>query len=386
MSAAWVSSQVGTVIDVQGVSGGASVDRIEIPQGKWSVNRAEATFVVWVKVKTFANYDNIFAGGTRFNARPYLYQTPDSEWAVGLGSTAGTGGLNTVSIVSSAQDYLITIDNKFHQIVVTADMANSDSRLYVDGLLDEVDTYCNGLIDFGSSSLFVGGPDSTNNGSDFEFSQLLIYDRVLTHSEIQQLYIDSSALFRRKAQYFLSSESVSGDPTITPSAQTLILTQPAPTISIVQNVTVTPSVQSLTLTQPTPSISIIENATVTPSAQSLTLTLPAPTIDITGNVTVTPAAQSLTLVQPAPTVDITGSATVTPSEQTLTLTQPAPTVTIVQSVTVTPAVQSLTLTQQTPSINMGGILENSFELTLFIDQEKSFDLAIDQDIEFIMEF
>jgi len=250
----------------------------------------------------------------------------------------------------------------------------------------------------------------------------------------------------------------SGDPTITPAAQSLTLTQPAPTISIVQNVTVTPSAQSLTLTQPTPSISIIENATATPSAQSLTLTLPAPTIDITGNVTVTPAAQSLTLVQPAPTVDITGSATVTPStqtltlslpaptisivnnatvtpatqtltltpnapiisiiedvtispaaqsltlslpaptidiisgttvtpsEQTLTLTQPAPTVTIVQSVTVTPAVQSLTLTQQTPSINMGGILENSFELTLFIDQEKSFDLAIDQDIEFIMEF
>ncbi len=306
-------------------------------------------------------------------------------------------------------------------------------RSYINGTQDDIDSAV--YSDVGTSTEEVVLGWSYNNGYALNgrIQNAYIWDRALSPSEIQQLYVDPHAPFRRKQQYFLNSEPATGDVTVLPDAQTLTLTLPAPTIDIIGSVTVSPAAQSLTLTQPAPTIDISGNITLTPAAQSLTLTQPSPTIsiinnatvtpatqvlsltqqtptisiiedvtvspaaqsltlaqpvltvDISSDVTVTPAAQTLTLTQPAPTVDIVQGITVTPSALSLTLTQPAPVIDIVQSVTVTPAAQTLTLIQQAPVVDTGVELENSVNFTLSIDTSRSETLFIDQEKTFTME-
>jgi hypothetical protein len=133
--------------------------------------------------------------------------------------------------------------------------------------------------------------------------------------------------------------------TVTPSALTLTLAQPVPTIDT-GDVTVTPNVQALTLTQP--ALIIIGDVIVTPSTQTLTLSEQSPVI--IGDVIITPSEQALTLSLPVPVIDITGDIVIMPSVQTLALAQEAPSV--IGDVAITPSEQALSLALETPVISI----------------------------------
>lgn len=86
------------------------------------------------------------------------------------------------------------------------------------------------------------------------------------------------------------------------------------------SVTVTPSAQTLTLTQQ--SVTVSGEANVLPSAQSLAVALQSPTVS--GDASVSVTAQSISLSQHAPTISTGGEITVNVSAFSLSLGQNTP--------------------------------------------------------------
>ena len=154
-----------------------------------------------------------------------------------------------------------------------------------------------------------------------------------------------------------------GDPTITPSALSLTLVQPTPTIDLISNPTITPSSLALNLTQQTPTVGVFTSITVTPSSLGLTATEIDPTINIISNQTILPSALSLTLTQPTLTLDIISDAIITPNSLSLTLAQLTPTIDLnldfgqsksidFNNGIITTATMTVTFTGNTPSLLM----------------------------------
>ncbi len=151
--------------------------------------------------------------------------------------------------------------------------------------------------------------------------------------------------------------------TVTPSTQTLTLTQPTPNLAYDYNFDV--AAQALTLTQQTPTITW--DSSVSPAVQALVLTLQEPTLSI-GPI-ISPSAFALSLTLPEPTTTLSSS--VSPIALALALTLPAPTIdssttfepstlelitslnspTVSGTALVTPSAQALTLLQKTPTVS-----------------------------------
>ncbi len=284
----------------------------------------------------------------------------------GNGGFPGNGSRLRWSIPSADTWYHVTVTKQ-----------GTSGKLYVNGSLELSQTVAGTLYTAPNTFPFTIGAGYRFTDSDHfdgKMAHITLYTRAINLSEVRQIYRDPHALFRKRVPYFFSGAtgdktvslavqsltlslpaptiSIVEDKTVTPAVQSLTLSQSAPSISIVENKTVTPAAQSLTLTQPAPTISIVEDKTVSPSAQSLTLTQPAPTISIIENVTVSPGVQALTLSQPAPTINVSGDKTATPAAQILTLSQPALTISIVEDKTVSPSAQSLTLSLPAPTISI----------------------------------
>ncbi|HEC64123.1 MAG TPA: hypothetical protein ENI23_02385 [bacterium] len=155
------------------------------------------------------------------------------------------------------------------------------------------------------------------------------------------------------AIYALYSGAI--DETVTPSTQTLSLTQQTPTL--VYDYALDVNTQTLTLTAPAPAILI--GPVITPSTFALTTSLKAPTVS--GTALVTPSTSTLTTSLKSPTVS--GTANVSPTALALSLASPAPTVS--GTALITPSALSLTLSLKMPtSGSLIKIEPNALELNL----------------------
>lgn len=115
---------------------------------------------------------------------------------------------------------------------------------------------------------------------------------------------------------YIDAQSAGGSVTVTPSALSLTLSQPA--LTVITDRVIALSALSLTLSQP--SLTVITDRVIPLAAQALTLSQPALTVVTNGGVTVNLSVQSLSLSQPSLTVIITNpSVTIQISTQSLTL-------------------------------------------------------------------
>jgi SOS-response transcriptional repressor LexA len=131
--------------------------------------------------------------------------------------------------------------------------------------------------------------------------------------------------------------------------QSVVFSQPSPTISTVRNTTISPSVQALTTTQPSPTITAEQNISISPSVQTMTASLGEPVV---GGITLTtPDVQSLSISLPSPTISTVQNVTISPDVQSLVAVQPTPTITAEESVIISLAAQVLTSSLASPSVD-----------------------------------
>jgi hypothetical protein len=108
------------------------------------------------------------------------------EWMIySVGTTlqlATTGGGSRIPTTITA--------NEWHQIVFTGDSSRYD--LYVDGVQRTGETRA---LDF-SDDIEIGRQDGNGNYVVGYIDHILLYDRILTASEVQQLYIKPFCMFK----------------------------------------------------------------------------------------------------------------------------------------------------------------------------------------------
>ena len=256
-------------------------------------------------------YTNIF-GVTYTNSD----STPNYPFQVATRGSNNLGGWYSLNLSGGSQistDIVPAAGDK-HFIVLT--IGNGYQALYIDGVYQgsNTDTV---IAEYTSNSSVIIGHPSFNARSAACITDICgFYNRVLTPTEIWNLFTSPYQFITRPevGVYCVSSSGA----TVTPSAQSLSLTLPTPTLSA--GAVESPSALSASLTLPTPAVA--GNANFNAPALSLSLALPAPTE--TAGAIVTPSALSLSSTIQS-TTEQAGAIT-TPSAQALSLTLPAPTV------------------------------------------------------------
>jgi len=150
---------------------------------------------IWIKPSgtkdANARLFSIFHSGTQDDIRIFSASGTDLGWTMDDGDASGT--INTT----------IT-DDVWHHIVGTHD--GSRQKLYVDGVLigDTAKTFnyagLGGLTVIGTRTTSSGPSSSAQYGGDY--GSVAVYDKALTHDEVQQLYVDDLAPFRKKRLSF----------------------------------------------------------------------------------------------------------------------------------------------------------------------------------------
>ncbi len=216
----------------------------------------------------------------------------------------------------------------------------------------------------GVDTLWVGFTDDKLYLQSGQFTSTLKTSEAVGGVDAWPIGIDSND--------FNARVGFSPDATVTPAEQALVLALPVPTISIVSNPTITPSAITMTLAQP----ALVPTNITLPSEQALVLAVFAPTLDIFPTTTVLPAALALTLALPVPSY-LTPDALVAPAEQSLALAVLAPTLAIINNPTVTPAPLAITAVLRTPNVSFDETHTMSSELVLTLAQPVPF-VGIDE--------
>ena len=395
----------------QSITADGTNDAIDLGSEVDAIGTSDFTIVAWVKMSKSAPDETIVAAGNTAAGDLLIYKASTNGYRVL--SSGGSG----ISMLST--DY---IADEWVQVVVRRE--GSTAKLYLNADQKAQDTSASD--DITSTDWWIHAASGTVRDASSPIGDICYYNRALTQSEIQQLYVDQSALFRRKPQVYYSSIEDSGNIILEPDAQTLTLSQPSPTITIDDGISL--SAQSLTLAQPALAVDLVSNvsiklndlvltlaqpeldaitainAIVEPDAQTLTLDQPSPTITIDDGISLSAqtltldqpsptitiddgislSAQSLTLSQPALAVDLVSNVSLELSAQSLTLSQPAPVLSL--STTYLASAQNLTLTLQEPDISTTIVSGDIVDFTLYIDQERDFTSYIDQERTFNLEF
>lgn len=136
----------------------------------------------------------------------------DTSWTLGYQNAANNlvwfiihNGTSSGSVITTT-----AIDNsKWWHLVGVYDGANV--RIYVDGAEDKIPTAITGNIKNTTEPIMFGNYSNlSNDAHEGSFQNVLIYNRALSLSEIREVYIDGSALFRKKEIFHCAAPVVGG--------------------------------------------------------------------------------------------------------------------------------------------------------------------------------
>lgn len=148
-----------------------------------SVQEGSRTNEAWVKAYQLSNWHGIFSCGTNFSNGFGLQMGPEQGIAA-----QGSGNYLRTSWTP--------VTHRWYHIIATHDHITNENRLYVDGKLENSATY-NINYQVGVHQR-IGVFYSAQNSLNFigEMSQLRLYDRALTQSEVESNYIATAPRYR----------------------------------------------------------------------------------------------------------------------------------------------------------------------------------------------
>ena len=189
----WVTSEKGLALDFDG-----SDDLVNVGDNSDLQITANITLSAWIKASTQNNMGIAGKYASSSGKRGYLIATnqSDSNQKITWYYQRAAGSYNAGDALTSSSDVL---DNNWHFVLCTFTPSVS-AKIYIDGELDATDTASIQSAIANNSARFEIA--THNEGTAFCFngniSNVSIYNRALRPDEIQTLYVDSLAPFRRK--------------------------------------------------------------------------------------------------------------------------------------------------------------------------------------------
>ena len=153
-------------------------------------NNTSGSISFWIKGDTsLLTSDNTVMDQIRRNGANKGFQiTCDADMRFQYYNPSASGSVN-----SDSQDLS---DEKWHHVVLTIDFSNNQQRFYIDGVANTQYTRTSSTTDTATDNLVLGHPSGSATDNEFRggIKQLLIYDDVLTQSEVTTLYNSGSVL------------------------------------------------------------------------------------------------------------------------------------------------------------------------------------------------
>ncbi|MDY6978300.1 MAG: LamG domain-containing protein [Pseudomonadota bacterium] len=162
-------------------------DYVDIPNLSDTLN-GTASLAFWIRTSQTGNNTAWQAPG--ITGVEQSGGTDDIFW--GWIDASGRIGI-TVGNDNNAKSSTTINDNIWHHVVLTRNASNGEYKIYIDGTLDASGTIATGTIGNNYSSL--GRIEDTGGSPEYfqgELDEILIFDSVLTDSEVQQGYTNQS--------------------------------------------------------------------------------------------------------------------------------------------------------------------------------------------------
>lgn len=188
----WNVGKFGPCLAFDGVE-----DYVNIPKRTTLAGKSQATISVWIY-------------SVSFSTAPYVYcEATSTSGYARLGIRISTGGIIYVYWIDSANDPSGDCGTftsatalsllKWYHVVVVFDSVSDYHSIYINGVLDKLQNTA--ALALGTSVtcgiriglLPVGGTSNFNGKID----NVMVFDRALSGTEIQQLYLDPFSMFRR---------------------------------------------------------------------------------------------------------------------------------------------------------------------------------------------
>lgn len=249
----------------------------------------------------------------------------------------------------------------------------------------------NGILKISSER---GG--TLNYSTDGLWKYFYIYNRVLSPSEIQSLYIAPYQMIaaRRRIQIYNIGAGGATNVTVNATKSVVSITALSPTVTAIKNVIVSPSAASVTIraisptvatsstqdvtvnatvstvkvTALSPTVTAVKNVTVSVTPVSITIKALSPVVDVAGNVTVNASLSRISITSPAVTVTTTSNATVNVSPARISINAISPTVSVVANRTVNVTVSTITIRAISPTVSAQGAASNAGDVILLSSQ------------------
>jgi len=196
-NALWTPGKFGSALSFDG--SGDYVDTADIS----AIELANVTFSFWGKVNNIAEDHDFITKGQHTSNRPLLIFFDD---VVGATADAGAGNTDTISVLTydgTTQHWIATPsssipDTKWHHIAAVVNPTTGKLSIYIDGVLKVSNTKAWNGIQNTATLLRFGAPNPTAaqdlNGA---MDNVMIFNRVLSASEIAQLYREPFCMFER---------------------------------------------------------------------------------------------------------------------------------------------------------------------------------------------
>lgn len=188
--ATFAAGMVGQAFSFDGVD-----DEVEIPDNDTlDISTHDLTYSLWVRPSTpTGTYQTVLAKGETIGNFEYiLYYEP--AWPTSITDAFRCIWWNTADVdylmVTSSQNYP---ENQWHHVTCVLDNANNEVRLFINGILEGIDTTTSGTAVTGNSEPLMIGRRGTTIPFAGIVDELMIFDRALTASEIQAIFNAGSA-------------------------------------------------------------------------------------------------------------------------------------------------------------------------------------------------
>ena len=166
----------------QGLDFSAATDEVNFGTDSLNITTT-CSFVVDIKIDTFTDFDAVFSRSVfRYPVRGYV--TANRRFVVDFGTTGGTAGIGTgINIIPVGI---------WTHVVVTANATLGTINIYVNGINKASSSGLPvGTFRFNAESWTIGRPSNDVwDALDGQVKGFSIYNRALSASEIQQLYIN----------------------------------------------------------------------------------------------------------------------------------------------------------------------------------------------------
>lgn len=309
-------------------------------------------------------------GAGDFRAWSLDLQTSNVVWRTSNGGTDGTSASVSKSITGRTGQLIHAIG--------TLDSPNNKLRLYVDGVEAANGFGFDGIVASTQQLMIGGGNAGTDGPYDGRIAMVRVWNRLLTASEVADLFADPFALYRlQKPQ--IAKPAASTSVSVSASILSALFSIPAYAVTAIKNVSIGAGVLSAVFSLPSATATAVQNVSITPIVQSVAFSTQAPTISTVQNVSVAPTAQSATFSLPSATVTAVQDVTTNVAVQGVAITVQTPTFSL--GATVSPSALSVVTSVQSPAVKLDYTVSASVQQATFSLAAPTIDTRFDVAIQ-----